>query len=244
MKALKTQLFITFFSLGLLLTSCSSSDDSDNSDNNAPGIFSANTTDTRFDGATIEWTESIDPDEDNVTYAIILNGVEIASGGNTLIYSFSGLEPETNYEGYIEARDGNGGTSQANFFFTTEPEVIIETLNIQYRWWEGAGGYGIVAYFEVPATQGAVSYNLEILSYTPDVIPSNIGRNYSWTPDDILPTGNNVGSGASMLTEFNPGIYHANTSTSSGPMSSFTDVENYYASIVATAKLTIILGSN
>jgi len=243
MKASKTLSIFILVSLIVLFTNCSS-DDSDNSDNNPPGLFSANTTDTRFDGATIEWTASIDPDEDNVTYAIILDGVEITSGGTTLIYSFTGLESETNYEGYIEARDGNGGTSQASFFFTTEPEVIIQTLNIQYRWWEGAGGYGIVAYFEVPAVEDAISYNLEILDYTPDVIPSNIGRSYSWTPDDVLPTGNNIGSGASHLTEFSSGVYHANTSTSSGPMSSFPAVESYYASIVSSAELTIIVGQD
>nr|WP_321232829.1 hypothetical protein [uncultured Psychroserpens sp.] len=227
----------------VLFTNCSS-DDSDNSDNNPPGLFSANTTDIRFDGATIEWTESIDVDGDNVTYAIILDGQEIASNGTALIYSFSGLESDTNYEGYVEARDGNGGTSIANFFFTTDPEVIIRTVDIEYRWWEGAGGYGIVAYFEVPAEDDAVSYFLEILDFTPDLIPSNVGRTYSWTPDDVLPTGNNVGSGASMLTEFSPGIYHANATTGSGPMSNFAAAESYYASIVSSAKLTIVIGQD
>lgn len=225
----------------LLLISCSSNEDDPN--NIPPGIFSANTIDTRFDGATIEWTESNDPDGDIVTYAIILDGQEIASGGTTLVYSFSGLEPETSYEGYVEARDGRGGTSQANFFFTTEPELIIRNLDVEYRWWEdGGGGYGIVAYFEVEAVEDAVSYHLEILTWTPNLIPTNVGRTYSWTPDDILPTGNNVGSGASQLTEFTPGIYHANGTTGSGPMSSFPDVESYFASIEATARLTVVVG--
>ncbi|WP_299275790.1 hypothetical protein [uncultured Psychroserpens sp.] len=233
--------YIYILALALIFSSCSSDDTSDPSNSN-PSNFSANTTDLRFDGATIEWTDAIDPDGDNVTYAIILEGQEIASGGTTLVYSFSGLEPETNYEGYVEARDGNGGTSRADFFFTTEPEVIIMNVEIEYRSWTGAGGYGIVAYFEVPAVDNAVSYFLEILDYTPDVIPSNVGRTYSWTPDDNLPQGNNVGSGASHLVEYTPGIYHANTSTSSGPLSGFSDVENYYASIVANAQLTITVG--
>ncbi|PWH81694.1 hypothetical protein DIS18_13510 [Algibacter marinivivus] len=229
---------IVFFTL--LLASCTTSDSDPN--NSVPGLFSANTIETTANGATIEWTESIDPDDDDVSYAIILEGQEIASGGTNLTYSFSGLEPETNYEGYVEARDGNGGTSLASFFFTTEPEVIIQTLNIKYRWWEGAGGYGIVAYFEVPAIDNALSYHLEILDYTPDVIPSNVGRTYFWKPDDSIRQGNDVGSGASHLTEFSPGLYHANTTTGSGPMSNFPNVKSYYESIVATARLTVIVG--
>lgn len=238
MKKFKTT-FLSLLIIICLFLNCTTNDEASN--NTDPGLFSANTTETTTNGATIIWTESIDSDEDTVTYAIILEGEEIASGGTTLTYSFSGLEPETNYEGYIEARDGNGGTSKALFFFTTEPEVIIQTLNIKYRWWEGAGGYGIVAYFEVTAIDNALSYHLEILDYTPDVIPSNVGRTYFWKPDDSIRQGNDVGSGASHLTEFSPGLYHANTTTGSGPMSNFPNVKSYYESIVATARLTVII---
>ncbi len=224
----------------LLFTACSNNDDNPN--NTAPGIFSANTVEIRFDGATIEWTESNDPDGDEVTYAIILDGQEIASGGTSLSYSFSGLEPETLYEGYVEARDGNGGTSQAPYFFTTQPEVIIFEVNIECRWWEGAGGYGIVNYFEINAVEDAVSYHVEILEYSPDPIPSNVGRTYSWTPDSTLPTGNNVGSGASHLTEYTPGVYHANTSTGSGSLIYLDEAIGNCEAVTATARVTIIVG--
>ena len=223
----------------LILTGCSNNDDPNNND---PGIFSANTTETRFNGATIEWTESLDPDDDDITYAIILDGEEIASGGTTLSYNFSGLEPETSYEGYVEARDGNGGTSQAPYFFTTEPEVLIFEVEIECRWWEGGGGYGIVNYFEINAVEDALSYHVEILEYAPDPIPSNVGRTYSWTPDSVLPTGNNVGSGSSHLTEYTPGVYHANTSTGSGSLIYLDDAIANCESVMATARVTIIVG--
>ncbi|WP_138433191.1 fibronectin type III domain-containing protein [Winogradskyella algicola] len=229
-----------FILLAFLLMTCS--DNGDDINNTAPGIFSANTIETRFDGATIEWTESLDPDGDDVTYAIILEGQEIASGGTTLSYSFSGLEPETLYEGYVEARDGNGGTSQASYFFTTEPEVIIYEVDIECRWWEGAGGYGIVNYFEINAVEDAISYHVEILDYAPDPIPSNVGRTYSWTPESNLPTGNNVGSGSSHLTEYSPGVYHANTSTGSGSLIYLDDAIANCEAVVATARVTIIVG--
>lgn len=239
---MKRLLFL--FTISLLLAACSSEDNENNDNNTNPSIFSANTTDTRFDGATIEWTESIDPDDDPVTYAIILDGQEIASGATTLSYSFSGLEPETSYEGYVEARDGRGGFSQAPFFFTTEPEVIIYEVDIEYRWWEGGGGYGIVTYFEIEAVEDALSYYVEILDYEPDPIPSNVGRTYSWTPESVLPTGNNVGSGASHLTEYTPGVYHANTSTGSGSLIYLDDAIANAASVVATARVTITVGDN
>ncbi|WP_204346611.1 fibronectin type III domain-containing protein [Psychroserpens algicola] len=224
----------------LLFTACSNDEDDPN--NTAPGIFSTNTIETRFNGATIEWTESNDPDGDEVSYAIILDGQEIASGGTSLSYSFSGLEPETLYEGYVEARDGNGGTSQAPYFFTTLPEVIIFEVDIQCRWWEGSGGYGIVNYFEINAVEDAVSYYVEILEYSPDPIPSNVGRTYSWTPDSDLPIGNNVGSGASHLTEYTPGVYHANTSTGSGSLIYLDEAIDNCEAVTATARVTIIIG--
>ncbi|MEY8848555.1 hypothetical protein AB9K26_07055 [Psychroserpens sp. XS_ASV72] len=236
MKNYNVLLIITVF----LLTACSSNEDSPNNTN--PGIFSANTTEIRFNGATIEWTESNDPDGDEVTYAIILDGQEIASGGTSLTYSFTGLEPETLYEGYVEARDGNGGTSQAPYFFTTEPEVLIFEVDIQCRWWEGAGGYGIVNYFEINAVPDAISYYVEILEYSPDPIPSNVGRTYSWTPNSNLPTGNNVGSGSSHLTEYTPGVYHANTSTGSGSLIYLNDAIANCEAVNATARVTVIVG--
>lgn len=245
MKNLKIILVITI-SIGFLISSCSSSDDNDG-DNNSPSNFSANTIDTRFDGATIEWTEAIDPDDDPVTYAIILEGQEIASGGTTLTYSFSGLEPDTIYQGYVEARDGNGGTSRADFFFTTDPEVIIMTLDVQWRTFVEGDGQLFVSYFEIPEEEDALTYSLVVTDYSINTLPATIGRTYTWTPNDTLPTGNNVGTGGSQLTEFSPGVYHANTNVSSVNVvntSGIADLTAFYSAITGTAELTITLGSN
>ena len=89
-----------------------------------------------------------------------------------------------------------------------------------------------------------MSYYLEITEHVPPLIPSNVGRTYSWTPDDVLPTGNNVGSGASMLTEFSPGIYHANTTTGSGGLASLPDALAFYQALEGTATLTVTIGQN
>ena len=224
----------------LFLVACDKEEDDPG--NTPPAIFSANTIDTRFDGATIEWTQANDPDGDEVTYAIILEGQEIASGGTTLTYSFSNLEPETSYEGYVEARDGRGGTSQAPYFFTTDPEVIIMDLDIQYRWWTAPGEFAMLDYFEVMEVEDAISYHVEVLTYEPDVIPSNVGRTYTWTPETVLLTGNNVGTGAGVLVEYTPGVYHCPLSVVGGPMSGFDEAQSDYAAQQGTARLTVIVG--
>jgi hypothetical protein len=224
----------------LFLMACSS--DEEDINNTPPGIFSANTIETRFDGATIEWTSANDPDGDDVTYAIILEDELIAIGGTTQTFTFTGLEPETSYTGYVEASDGRGGTTQAPFFFLTEPELIIMDLDIQYRWWTAPGEFAMMDYFEVTAVEDAISYHVEVLEYAPDVIPSNVGRTYSWTPDSNLPTGNNVGTGAGVLVEFTPGVYHCTLSVSGGPSYVFAQTQSAYAAQQGKARLTVIVG--
>lgn len=170
MKHLKTFIYLLGIPSLLLMNGCTTGGDDDNI---APGIFSTNTVDTRVDGATIQWTESVDPDGDSVTYAIILEGTEIASGSSTLTYSFSGLEPETLYQGYVEARDGNGGKSRADFFFTTEPEVIIlEIIVEEFLRETTANCTGVDTALEiaagvlVPKQEGNVTYNLSFSTLT------------------------------------------------------------------------------
>lgn len=118
---------IYVFAFTLLLINCSSEYDDDNNPNNiVPRPLSVTILETRMDGANIEWTEAIDIDDDDdddaVTYSIYLDDQLISTGRTSLTYNFTGLDPETSY-------DGNGGTSQTDFFFVTEPETIILTIN-------------------------------------------------------------------------------------------------------------------
>jgi len=235
MKNSKALIILLLTSSILLIIGCSSGDDDSNT-NTSPSLFSSNTSVTKVDGATIVWTESLDLDGDPVTYAIILEGNEIASGGTTLTYSFSGLEFDTVYQGYVEARDGNGGTSRADFFFTTN-----KIIQIQYRDFIVDTRHVVIAYFEIPESSGAVSYSLSVSDYSLNTIPATIGRTYTWSPEDNIPTGNNVGTGSSGLTEFSPDVYHANTHVSSVGVgsSALAGLIDYYAAITGTAELTI-----
>lgn len=98
--------------------------------NQAPGTFSASVKDISLSSATIEWTPSIDPDGDAVSYSIILNGTTVESGITTTSVSISGLEEDTPYSGSVTASDGNGGTTSATFSFITNGNQNPETFAV------------------------------------------------------------------------------------------------------------------
>lgn len=235
--------FIYLFALTIILTGCSSDDDS-NSNNSDPSSFSANTIDIRMDGATIEWTEAIDPDGDALTYAIILDGQEIASGGTTLIYSFSGLEPDTSYEGYVEARDGKGGVSTANFFFTTEPQVM--EFNVDASFWERADRLDLEngqrvflgAGFRVPYFEDATQYQIEIIEYVFDGSSSNVDQTYIWTNDSH-------GDPIEFYNDWNPQEFGVvfNFANVGCPGSICDDFFGTYQNVVGVAEVTVTFGN-
>jgi hypothetical protein len=176
------------FVLSILLFNCSSEDDGNAPNNTTPGPFSVTILETRMDGASIEWTEAIDIDGDAITYSIYLNDALISTGGTSLSYNFTGLDPETLYDGYIIASDGKGGTSRADFFFETEPEIVRITVNAAdwiYDSFPEAGGTRELrgAGYEVPFYADAVSYQLEIIAYTMvlDGVTYNVTGTYTWT---------------------------------------------------------------
>lgn len=177
------------FVLSFLLVNCTSEDDGGDPNETTPGPFSVTILETYIDGADIEWTEAIDIDDDPITYSIYLNDQLISTGGTTLSYNFTGLEPETLYDGNIVADDGRGGTSEAGFFFETDPETLIFTVDVSdwiidsfpeaggTREYRGSG-------FEVPIYEGAVSYQLEIIEYSIVWIDGTIINHtgvYTWT---------------------------------------------------------------
>ncbi|MEM8566383.1 MAG: YHYH protein, partial [Bacteroidota bacterium] len=87
--------------------------------NSAPGSFAVTVSDITTNSADLSWTAAEDPDGDDVTYKIMLAGSEISSGETGLAFSFTGLDPSSDYEGRVIAEDGNGGTSEDTFMFTT-----------------------------------------------------------------------------------------------------------------------------
>ncbi len=173
-------------SLILFLFSCTSEDDVNDPDNREPGPFSVTILETRIDGASIEWTEAIDIDDDPITYSIYLNDDLVSIGQTSSTYNFTGLEPGTLYDGSIIADDGRGGTSQDAFSFVTEPELIILTLEptfwIRDSYPEGDGTRFVYGNgFVVPKNEDASSYQIEIIDYRFDDFPYDVGNVYTWT---------------------------------------------------------------
>ncbi len=154
--------FYYLIALSFLLVNCSKDETIETSENTNPGPFSVTILETRMDGANIGWTQSVDNDNDTVTYSIYLNTQRVSNGGSALTYNFTNLNPETNYEGHIIAEDGKGGTKQVNFAFNTEPD--IEEENIDNPDLELIGGQG--AFKITPGSgimSGETSVNLKII---------------------------------------------------------------------------------
>ncbi len=77
----------------------------------------------------LKWDASTDPDGDDISYTVVLEGQEIATalGGNT--YSITDLMPRYGYAGKVLADDGRGGIIARNFAFNTT-DLVIEWQRI------------------------------------------------------------------------------------------------------------------
>ena len=237
MKNLKNPILSLLILFNCCFLSCTS-DAEEDPNNNAPGIFSANTTDTTVEGATIEWTESLDFDDDPVTYTIFLEGEEITNGISSLTYSFTGLESETSYTGYVESRDGKGGTNKANFSFTTEPEVIISTVDVAIVETISGTSFNIDAVFIIEPITNAKSYTIEVLEMNPDSNPTRIGLTYTWTPEDYDDTKIRVTDGNFVFYGMDYGAGAAITNTAA-----IAQARAFYAGVTGKARVTITIGN-
>ncbi|MEM9679666.1 MAG: YHYH protein [Bacteroidota bacterium] len=124
-STISSLLFSAFFSV---LSSCG--DDDENSMLNAdPGSFSVTVSDITTNSARLSWTSSVDPDGDDVTYSVTLNGQELGTGLTLENINITGLDAGSLYNGVVLAEDGNGGSSEATFIFTTEAEVSCSNNN-------------------------------------------------------------------------------------------------------------------
>lgn len=72
---------------------------------------------TRF-SATISWSESVDENDDTVTYSVFLNDTLVEDNLLDLSFNFTELDEDTTYDGEIVSSDGVNNTS-VSFNFTT-----------------------------------------------------------------------------------------------------------------------------
>ncbi len=110
-------LSLTLVSL-LLITSCGDNDGA-TPENNDPGTFAVTVGDITHNSASISWTDVTDADGDNITYSVELSSQELGTGLTVTSVNITDLASGIEFSGKVIASDGNGGTSEASFSFTS-----------------------------------------------------------------------------------------------------------------------------
>ncbi|SDI40303.1 fibronectin type III domain-containing protein [Winogradskyella thalassocola] len=96
--------------------------------NQPPSLFEITVTSTNPFYSSIEWTESIDPEDRPITYNIYLDNALIEEETTTLNQTFESLKGLTDYSGSVEAVDEQGKTTTVLFSFTTDLKVYDDDL--------------------------------------------------------------------------------------------------------------------
>jgi len=118
MKKFKTLMLLC---LTVLLFNCNADDDQAQENNN-PSAFTLTEGVATTDGITFNWTASLDADNQDVTYAIYLNGDLIIEDLNTLSYIIEyNLFVDGENTILVVASDGVGGTS--------EQQIVVNLLS-------------------------------------------------------------------------------------------------------------------
>ncbi|WP_271769962.1 fibronectin type III domain-containing protein [Aquimarina algiphila] len=108
--------------------------------NQKPGDFTIQITQITENNALLSWDAAVDPDEDKVTYTVILGDNEVQTNLETTEFLLEGLIAQTNYNGKVTASDGNGNTSENTFDFTTEEGEVIISEEVSIAWEKSFGG--------------------------------------------------------------------------------------------------------
>ena len=103
----------------LLVTNCSNDDDS--SVNHAPESFEV-TAIPSGNSVTINWTEAIDPDGDEVFYNVLLQNNLVLEESTSNQFAINELDFETTYSGKVIAKDPQGLSVDVDFSFITAAE--------------------------------------------------------------------------------------------------------------------------
>ena len=110
--------------------------------NLAPNNFDIEIIDISSEGATINWNEAIDPENDTVTYDIYLNQELVIENISDLTYEFIDLEELTDYSGKIIAEDTENNQTEVTFSFQTEKYYLKYLKKYDYGEYSyGPNGY-------------------------------------------------------------------------------------------------------
>lgn len=94
-------------------------EDGSPNENEDPGSFTVTVSDLTHNTAELSWTAAVDADGDDITYAITLDSEELESSQTGTTFSLTDLVSGEEFSGKVTASDGNDGTSEASFSFTS-----------------------------------------------------------------------------------------------------------------------------
>ncbi|OXE99618.1 hypothetical protein BC749_1245 [Flavobacterium araucananum] len=122
-----------------IIMSCSKDDPNVEEDvkNLAPKDFEMKIKEVSHNSATITWDQVIDPENDPITYSILLNQSPIIGGLSELTYKLANLTESTNYTVQIIAQDSFGNKTSKSLSFTTEKYYLKYFKSYDY----GLGNY-------------------------------------------------------------------------------------------------------
>ncbi|MEP1097536.1 MAG: YHYH protein [Cyclobacteriaceae bacterium] len=86
--------------------------------NQNPGAFTVTVSNQTHNSAALSWTAATDPDGDNVTYSVELDGTELATAQAGTTYDLTDLTSGAALSGVVTALDGNGGETETAFDLT------------------------------------------------------------------------------------------------------------------------------
>ena len=166
---------IVYLIIAIITFGCSNSEDS--SDNNGlPSDFEVSIESIVSDSAEISWSESFDPEGEQIKYAVHFENNQVANNLTNRNYSFPNLNPETDYSGSVTAFDPEGGTKSIDFMFSTSENLppsefeitSVEPLNIttNISWQESIDPEGGLVTYDLYINNQLVETGLSNLFYT------------------------------------------------------------------------------
>ena len=131
------KVYFAILLISLAISGCSDDDDEVlQIENQNPGDFTVTVTETTNSSSLLTWDPAIDPNGDTVTYSVFLNGNEIQSQLEATQFLLDNLSEQTMYTGMIVASDGNNGSSESEFNFTT----LGSSNEVMVAWQKSLGG--------------------------------------------------------------------------------------------------------
>ncbi|WP_035336436.1 hypothetical protein [Dokdonia sp. PRO95] len=148
--------------------------------NQPPDNFEVDIRDILHDGATINWSEALDPENDSVTYSVYLNQILVVENITDLTYHLNQLEELSTYSGKIIAKDTYNNLTEVNFSFQTEKYFLKYLKKYDY----GEYSYGPNGYAYGSSNTLIKSNDQNYLISGTSVFPDGNGHRLSITKTD------------------------------------------------------------